>query len=63
MSRVDALKIAQADIETVGNHLANARRGRVLFHDPVDETKQAVQILERTARRLRRAFGFDEESG
>lgn len=58
-SRQDALKIAQADIETVGNHLATARRGRALFHDPVDEARQAVRLLERNARRLRQAFGLN----
>ena len=57
-SRPDTLKIAQADIETASHHLAAARRGRMPFNYPVDETWFAVRLLERTAKRLRKSFGL-----
>lgn len=60
MSRVNALKIAQADVVTIGKHLSNARSPRTLYNRPPDEAETAVMLLERTARRLRKAFGFDE---
>ncbi len=56
MSRADELKIAEADLVTITNHVAKARQGRGTFNRPHDEAESAVMLLERTARRLRRAF-------
>lgn len=58
-SRADTCKVAQADLETADRHLANARRGHVLFNLPVTEAENAILLLERSARRLRRAFGLE----
>lgn len=55
-SRADDLKIAQADLVTINNHVAKALLGRGTFNRPHDEAESAVMLLERTARRLRRAF-------
>ncbi len=52
-SRQDVLKIAQADIETIGRCLAKARLGRGGFNDPDREAEEAVRLLERNARRIR----------
>ncbi len=57
MSRTDELKIAQADLATITDHVAKARQGRGTFNRPLDEVESAVMLLERTARRLRRAYG------
>ncbi len=59
VSRADTCKIAQADVATADRHLANARRGRVLFNLPGDEAENAILLLERSARRLRKAFGLE----
>ncbi len=61
MSQADDLKIAQADLVTIGNHVAKARQGRVMFNRPRDEVESAVMLLERTAKRLRRAFHQEEK--
>ena len=61
MSRADALKIAQADVETIGRHLSSARHPRTMFNRPSEEAETAVMLLERTARRLRKAFGLDNQ--
>lgn len=58
-SRADTLKIAQADVETIGHKIANARRGRVLFNYPEREAEEAIRLLEKTARRLRKVFGIN----
>lgn len=60
-SRADTLKIAQADIETVGRHLAAARRGRTWDNNPVAEAGAAVRLLERTARRVCKSFGLEKK--
>lgn len=60
-SRTDTLKIATADVETIGRHVANARRPRSIVNYPEDEARSAVRLLERTARRIRKAFRMDEE--
>lgn len=60
MSRADALKIAQADLVTIGNHVSKARQGRGVFNRPHDEVESAIMLLERTATRLRRAFGQEK---
>ncbi len=57
-SRADALKIAQADMVTISNHLSNARSQSTMFNRPKDEAATAIMLLERTARRMRKAFGF-----
>ncbi len=59
MSQANELKIAEADLVTVTNHVAKARQGRGTFNRPLDEVESAVMLLERTARRLRRAYGRD----
>lgn len=59
MSQADALKIAQADLTTIGNHVAKAQQGRGM--SPQDEVQSAVMLLERTAKRLRRAFHQEEK--
>lgn len=59
-SREDVLKIAQADMDIIDRHLSVARRPHMTFTRPVDEAKSAVVLLERTARRMRKAFGFEE---
>lgn len=59
-SRQDVLKIAQADMQTIGRHLAAARQPITLFTRPLDEVESAIGLLERTARRIRKAYGFDE---
>lgn len=60
MSREDVLKIAQADVETISRHLSSARRPHSMFTQPRTEAKSAVVLLERTARRMRKAFGLEE---
>lgn len=59
-SRVDILKIAQADMETISRHLSNARRPRAMFNNPIGEAKAAIRLLERTSRRMRKVFGLEE---
>ncbi len=59
MSRADTLKIAQADMVTINNHLSSARSPSTFYNRPIDEAENAVMLLEQTARRLRKAFGFD----
>jgi hypothetical protein len=59
-SRADTLKVAQADVETISGHLSSARRGHTLFNRPLDEAEAAVRLLERTARRMRKAFSLEE---
>ena len=58
-SRQDVLKIAQADVETINKCLARARLGRGSFNDPDGEAEQAVRLLEKTARNIRRAFSIN----
>ncbi len=57
-SRADALKIAQADVVTISNHLSSARSPSTMFNRPRDEAATAIMLLERTSRRLRKSFGF-----
>ncbi len=61
MSREDVLKIAQADLQTISRHLSTARRPYTTFIRPRDEAESAVMLLERTARRMRKAFGLEEK--
>ncbi len=61
-NRADDLKIAQADLTTIGNHVAKARQGRVGFTRPEDEVESAIMLLERTARRLKRAYHQEEKN-
>jgi len=58
-SRADTLKIAQADVETIGRKIAKARQGRGMFVYPEDEASDAIRLLERTARNLRKVFGLN----
>ena len=58
-SRADTLKIAQADLETIGNHVAKARRWRGGYNYLEDEAAAAVRLLEKTARNIRRAFSIN----
>ena len=61
MSREDVLKIAQADVQTISRHLTTARRPHTMFTRPLDEAESAIMLLERTARRMRKAFGLEEK--
>ncbi len=60
MSRANTLKIAQADVVTIGQHLANARREHTLFNVPLSEAKAAIRLMEQNARRMRKAFRLEE---
>lgn len=60
-SKADTLKIAQADVETIAHKLASARKGRGLFLTPEQDVAEAVRLLEKSARNLRRTWGIEEE--
>ena len=61
-SRTDTLKIARADIVIMGSHISDAQQGRVLgMPEPSIMVRDAVRMMEQTARRLRKSFGLEGE--
>ncbi len=61
-SRADTLKIARADMVIVGSKIADAQQGRVFGHSaPKIAVRDAVRMMEQTARRLRTSFGLHED--
>lgn len=62
VSQADTLKIAEADMVTARGKISNARMGRTFgAPDPRDEVRDAVFMLGRTARRLRKSFRLEGE--
>ena len=60
-SRADTLKIARADMVVVGSKIADAQQGRVFGQpNPKITVRDAVRMMEQTARRLRKSFGLHE---
>ena len=64
-SRIDTLKIAQADLSEAESYLGKvdtALRGASIFAGtPTHNARLAVQILEKTTRRLKRSFLGEEK--
>ncbi len=61
-SQADTLKVAQADMDSVRTHLANARYAQRRSHrDLQPEVHTAVRLMERTARLVRKAFKLGED--
>lgn len=61
-SQADTLKVAQADMVTMGQKIGEARRGQVFGAlSPKVQVQGAVRMMEQTARRLRKSFGLEEE--
>ncbi len=59
-SQTDTLKIARADIVTIGNKIATAQQGRIFGQlDPKITIRRAVQMMEQTTRRLRKSFKLE----
>ncbi len=60
-SQADTLKVAQADVVTIGQKIGDARRGRVFGAvAPRVQVKGAIRLLETTAQRLRKSFRLEE---
>ena len=62
VSRADTLKIARADIVIMGSKISDAQEGRVFgMPEPSIRVRDAVRMMEQTARRLRKSFGLEGE--
>ena len=60
-SQADTLKVAQLDVVTIGQKIGDARRDCVFGAlAPKVQVQRAVQMMEQTARRLRKSFRLEE---
>ena len=61
-SQADTLKVAEADMVTARGMISDARRGRTFAApEPKDNVRDAVRMLEQTAKRLRKSFRLEGE--
>lgn len=60
-SKADTLKIAQADMETVQHKLSRIRGGSYLGYRPENDVVEVIRLLEKTARRMRKAWPGEVE--
>lgn len=61
-SQADTLKVAQADVVTIGQMIGDARRGRVFGSpSPLELVRRSIRLMEQTAIRLRKSFRLEED--